>query len=128
MHGALSSGEVNPAAIRRLVSRVSRVQILEAPHSRGRALLGLSRCDKGRGRETSRACRVARHATLCQDGRMPDTLTTSEAARMLGCSPRTVQRMIEDDKLTPERKLPGPNGAYLIPLAEVERVLAERAA
>ena len=36
--------------------------------------------------------------------------------------------MIEDDKLTPERKLPGPNGAYLIPLAEVERVLAERAA
>ena len=37
-------------------------------------------------------------------------------------------KMIEDDKLTPERKLPGPNGAYLIPLAEVERVLAERAA
>lgn len=59
---------------------------------------------------------------------MPDTLTTSEAAQMLGCSPRTVQRMIEDDKLTPERKLPGPNGAYLIPLSEVERVLAERAA
>ena len=57
---------------------------------------------------------------------MPDTLTTSEAARMLGCSPRTVQRMIEDDKLTPERKLPGPNGAYLIPLIEVERVLALR--
>lgn len=26
------------------------------------------------------------------------------------------------------RRLPGPNGAYLIPLAEVERVLAERAA
>ena len=55
---------------------------------------------------------------------MPDTLTTSEAARMLGCSPRTVQRMIEDDKLTPERKFPGPNGAYLIPRREVERVKA----
>lgn len=39
VHGALSSGEVNPAAIRRLVSRVSRVQILNAPLSRGRALL-----------------------------------------------------------------------------------------
>lgn len=59
---------------------------------------------------------------------MPDTLTTSEAARMLGCSPRTVQRMIEAGGLAPERKLPGPNGAYLIPLAEVERILSERAA
>ena len=58
---------------------------------------------------------------------MPDTLTTSEAARMLACSPRTVQRLIEAGKLTPERKLPGPNGAYLIPLPEVERILAERA-
>ena len=55
---------------------------------------------------------------------MPDTLTTTEAARMLGCSPRTVQRMIEAGKLATERKLPGPNGAYLIPLAEIERVKA----
>lgn len=52
------------------------------------------------------------------------TLTSSEAAHLLGCSPRTVQRMIEAGKLVPERKLPGPNGAYLIPLAEVERIKA----
>jgi len=30
--------------------------------------------------------------------------------------------MIESGKITPERKLPGPNGAYLIPLTEVLRV------
>ena len=42
---------------------------------------------------------------------------------MLGCSPRTVQRMIEDDKLTPERKLPGPNGAYLFRRSDVEQLL-----
>lgn len=59
---------------------------------------------------------------------MPDTLTTAEAARMLNCSPRTVQRMIEAKALATERKLPGPNGAYLIPLSEVQRVIAERAA
>ena len=65
---------------------------------------------------------------MCQDVPMPETLTTTEAAQMLGCSARTIQRMIEGDKLTPERKLPGPNGAYLIPRAEVERILSERAA
>lgn len=59
---------------------------------------------------------------------MSNTLTTSEAAHLLGCSPRTVQRMIEGGKLAAEHKLPGPNGAYLISRAEVERILAERAA
>ena len=58
---------------------------------------------------------------------MPETLTTTEAAQLLGCSARTIQRKIEAGELTPERKLPGPNGAYLIPRAEVERLLAERA-
>ncbi len=58
---------------------------------------------------------------------MPDTLTTTEAAQLLGCSPRTVQRMIEAGRLGFERKLPGPNGAYLIPRREVERVKASAA-
>ena len=58
---------------------------------------------------------------------MPDTLTTTEAAQLLGCSPRTIQRMIEAGRLGFERKLPGPNGAYLIPRREVERVKASAA-
>ena len=55
---------------------------------------------------------------------MPDTLTTTEAAQLLGCSPRTVQRMIEAGRLGFERKLPGPNGAYLIPRAAVDALKA----
>lgn len=59
---------------------------------------------------------------------MPEILTTTEAAQLLSCSARTVQRMIDAGELTLVRQLPGPNGAFIISRAEVERVLAERAA
>lgn len=61
-------------------------------------------------------------------GDMPepeDLITAPEAGVILGKSARTVQRMIPD-KLTPVRKLPGPNGAWLFCRADVE-ALTEQA-
>ena len=54
-----------------------------------------------------------------------ELLTTVEAGALLGKSARTVQRLIASGDLTAERKLPGPNGSWLIRRSEVERVVAE---
>lgn len=42
-------------------------------------------------------------------------LNTTQAARIIGCSRRTVQRLILDGHLVATMKLPGPSGDYLIP-------------
>ena len=87
MHGALSSGEVNPAAIRRLVSRVSRVQILKAPHSRGRALLG------GAYRQAVEAASEA-HGRLIGAVIASRDLGPSEISRRSGLSRVTVTKAL----------------------------------
>ena len=40
-------------------------------------------------------------------------ITAPEAAQILGCSSRTIQRMVDTGDLPILRKLPGPNGALL---------------
>ena len=58
---------------------------------------------------------------------MPDSedlITAPEAGAILGKSARTVQRMIPTGELTPVRKLPGPNGAYLFRRSDVEALTA----
>lgn len=49
-------------------------------------------------------------------------MTTTEAAAVLGKSPRTVQRMAEDGRLPYLKKLPGPNGSYLFEPDKVQRL------
>jgi excisionase family DNA binding protein len=49
-----------------------------------------------------------------------DLITTQEAGLILGKSARTVQRMILADELASVRKLPGPNGAYLLRRSDVD--------
>jgi excisionase family DNA binding protein len=57
----------------------------------------------------------------------PDLIGSTEAARILGKSLRTVHRMVLDGKLTPEFTAPGgPHGAHLFKRADVE-ALAEDA-
>lgn len=46
---------------------------------------------------------------------------------MLSLSPRWIARLVERGDLTPAHKLPGPTGAYLFELADVEALKAERA-
>jgi len=57
---------------------------------------------------------------------MPDLITSPEAAAMLGVSVRTVHRKIEEGRLTPAKKLPGPTGAYLFNRADVEALAQQR--
>ena len=54
-------------------------------------------------------------------------ITSHEAGVILGKSARTVQRMIPTGELTPVRKLPGPNGAYLFRLADIDALATEAA-
>ena len=51
---------------------------------------------------------------------MPDTITTAEAAVILGKSVATVNRLALLGRLTPTLKLPGKTGAYLFARADVE--------
>jgi hypothetical protein len=48
-------------------------------------------------------------------------LTSTQAAQVLGKSPRTIQRMADAGELQIATKLPGPNGAYLFEEAEIIR-------
>lgn len=43
------------------------------------------------------------------------------------CSSRTVIRQAEAGLIPIAAKLPGPNGAYLFRLADIEKLIAERA-
>jgi len=58
---------------------------------------------------------------------MPTELLTSpQVAHRLGCSVRTVHRLVESDELIPAQKLPGPNGAFLFDAADVEMYARQR--
>jgi len=57
-----------------------------------------------------------------------EPLTTAEVAEELGCSVKTVTRLVEDGKLTALRKLPGLRATYLFERAEIERAKTARAA
>lgn len=53
-------------------------------------------------------------------------LTSQEVAIRLGCSVRTVHRLVTSNQLTPAQKLTGPNGAYLFEQDAVERYADQR--
>lgn len=53
-------------------------------------------------------------------------MTSPQAASALGCSVRTVHRLIEAGDLTAERISTGPNGAYLISRHDVEALINKR--
>ena len=55
-------------------------------------------------------------------------ITSAEVAELLGCSPRTVQRMAERGDLPYETKLRGTTGSYLFSRQVVEMYLSTRAA
>jgi excisionase family DNA binding protein len=55
--------------------------------------------------------------------RKVDLITTPQAARLLGCSVRTIHRLIVSGNLTPiMRANDGPNGAYLFARGDVEQL------
>ena len=53
-------------------------------------------------------------------------LTSPEVAARLGCSVRTVHRLVTSDQLIPAQKLPGPNGAFLFDPNVVEMFRRQR--
>ena len=54
---------------------------------------------------------------------MPETtITTAEAAEILGKTVATVNRLVLIGRLTPARKLPGKTGAYLFNRKDIERL------
>ena len=55
-------------------------------------------------------------------------LSASQAAAALGVATVTITRWIDDGKVAILGRLDGERGAYLIPKAEVDRILAERKA
>ena len=55
-------------------------------------------------------------------------ISTAEAAKMLGVSVRTLNRMADDGRIVPAAKAPGLRGGDLYEPAEVERVAAEAGA
>lgn len=57
-----------------------------------------------------------------------DILTLDEASDILGCSAQTVRRKIFDGTLPLAKRLPGPNGLYLVWRADVEKLLADKTA
>lgn len=60
---------------------------------------------------------------------MPNGLLSSyEAGQRLGCSVRTVHRLVTAGKLTPIHKLSGPSGAFLFDPADVEKLREQREA
>ena len=56
-----------------------------------------------------------------------ETLTTEQAAEQLQVSPRTVRRMIDRGTLHAHKLDPSAKSVYRIPMAEIQRILAERA-
>jgi predicted transcriptional regulator len=53
-------------------------------------------------------------------------MTSPEVAVLLGCSIRTVHRLVTSQHLIPAQKLPGPNGAFLFSPAAVEMCRRQR--
>ena len=58
-----------------------------------------------------------------------DLISTREALKLLGLTqPSTITRYVQDGKLTPATKLPGPNGAYVFHRADVVALVDQRRA
>jgi hypothetical protein len=58
-----------------------------------------------------------------------DEIPTRDALDILGyTNPSTITRYVQSGKLTPSRKLPGKNGAYLFWRADVQRLADQQAA
>ena len=55
-------------------------------------------------------------------------LTSPQVAGLLGCSTRTVHRLVTANALIPAQKLPGPNGALLFDPNVVEMFRRQRQA
>ena len=55
-----------------------------------------------------------------------DTMSAEQAAQRLGCSGRTIRRMVTRGELEPLLKMPGETGAYVFEAAEIERAAARR--
>lgn len=53
-------------------------------------------------------------------------LTSTQAAQRLGCSPRTVHRLVLANELEAALKLPGPNGAFLFDPDEIDAYRQQR--
>ena len=59
----------------------------------------------------------------------PPLIGTTEAARLLGKSPRTVHRLVANGDLTPEVTAPGGRaGAFLFKRSDVERLVKNTSA
>lgn len=80
---------------------------------------------------------LARHVYLVHAAYMPptksagspDLIGSQEAARLLGKSARTIHRLVSSGDLKPYTIAPGGYaGAYLFARADIEALLAERAA
>ena len=55
-----------------------------------------------------------------------ETLTTEQAAEQLQVSARTIRRMIERGSINAQKLDPTSKSVYRIPMAEIQRILAER--
>jgi hypothetical protein len=73
---------------------------------------------------------LASRTSLMHRRSMPNgaLLTSPEVAALLGCSIRTVHRLVTSEDLIPAQKLPGPNGAFLFDRNVVEMYRRQRAA
>lgn len=60
--------------------------------------------------------------------KIAETISTAETAAMLGMSVSQINRLAAAGDLPVIAKAPGIRGAYLFDRADVERILAERAA
>lgn len=58
----------------------------------------------------------------------PRLIATREASVLLGVTTRTVARWAEDGILPPAAQAPGPRGAYLFDVEQVEALATERTA
>ena len=59
---------------------------------------------------------------------LTELLGVSEAAKLIGCSDRTVNRLAKTGVLPHAHKMPGQTGAYLFHRADVEALAKGRAA
>ena len=65
----------------------------------------------------------ARHWRILSPMPQPDPLTSTEVGALLGCSGRTIQRRADAGEIPIERKLPGPNGAYLFRRSDIDAMV-----
>jgi excisionase family DNA binding protein len=56
---------------------------------------------------------------------IPQSLKMRDAARYLGCSPRTLRLLVQRGEIRPRRLSDGPRPGLLFPIAELDRWLAE---